>query len=148
MASTTINDLLYYNYIQTASVVFKNKLFPYFPDWYAALMPGDWPLHILNAQFGKIFFFNECMCVHRNYSDGVWSSQKQIKRIENTLHVCYVIGKELNLVSNKNLKAGRAKLLLSSVKYLLKEHKYFRALKNVITAFYICPGTLFYKARF
>jgi glycosyltransferase involved in cell wall biosynthesis len=134
--TTGINDLLRGNYIQTASVVFKNKLFPYFPEWYAQLMPGDWPLHILNAQFGNIYYDKECMCVHRNYSKGVWSSQKALKRIENTLNVCRVIGEELNLATNKNLKAGQRKLLLASVKYLLREHKYFRAVKNFFTAFF------------
>jgi glycosyltransferase involved in cell wall biosynthesis len=136
-ATTTINDLLRGNYIQTASVVFKNKLFPYFPEWYADLMPGDWPLHILNAQSGNIYYDNECMCVHRNYSAGVWSTQKALKRIENTLHVCQVIGKELNLASNKNLQAGKRKLLLASVKYLIKEHTYFTALKNLFSAFFL-----------
>jgi glycosyltransferase involved in cell wall biosynthesis len=146
-STTTINDLLYENYIQTVSVIFKNKLFPYFPDWYADLMPGDWPLHILNAQFGKIFYFDECMCVHRNYSDGLWSSQKKIKRIENTLNVCNVIGKELNLVSNKNLKAGISKLLLSSVKYLLKEQRYFSAVKNIFSAVFIYPEILLFRKK-
>jgi glycosyltransferase involved in cell wall biosynthesis len=135
-ASTTIKDLLRGNYIQTASVVFKNKLFPYFPEWYADLMPGDWPLHILNAQFGKIYYDDECMCVHRNYSEGIWSAQNALKRIENTLHVCEVIGKELDMASNKNLKAGKRKLLLASVKYLVKDHKYFSALKKFVTAFF------------
>ena len=141
--TTTIDDLLYENYIQTASVVFRNKLFHYFPAWYAALMPGDWPLHILNAQFGKIFYFDECMCVHRNHSDGVWSSQKAIKRIENTLNVCDVIGKELNLSANKNLQAGKSKLLLSSAKYLLKEQQYLSAFKNIFRAIYYSPKELF-----
>lgn len=145
--STNIDDLLYENYIQTASVVFKNKLFHYFPDWYANLMPGDWPLHILNAQFGKIYYDAECMCVHRNYSYGVWSKQKAIGRIKNLLNVYHVIGKELNLASNKNLKAGKSKLLLSSCKYLLQEHKYFAAAKNILLAFYTYPQILFYKKK-
>lgn len=141
--TTALNDLLYQNYIQTASVVFRNRLFRYFPHWYAGLMPGDWPLHILNAQSGKIYYDNACMCVHRNYSNGVWSTQNAIKRIKNTLHVCDVIGKELNLASNKNLKAGRSKLLLASIKYLLKDHQYFAAVKNAMLAFYLCPQILF-----
>lgn len=135
-ATTTINDLLRGNYIQTASVVFKNKLFNYFPGWYADLMPGDWPLHLLNAQFGNIYYDSECMCVHRNYSEGVWSSEKVLKRIESTLNVCRVIGKELDLVNSKDLKAGKRKLLLSSVKYLIKEQKYYAAVKNIIAAFF------------
>ncbi len=146
-AITTIDDLLYGNYIQTASVVFKNKLFSYFPDWYEELMPGDWPLHILNARFGKIYYDDECMCVHRNYSDGLWSSQKAIKRIENSLHVCDVIGKKLDLTGNKNLQAGKSKLLLASVKYLLKEHRYLSAIKNIILAVYISPKELFRKRK-
>lgn len=144
-STTSINDLLYENYIQTASVVFKNKLFNYFPGWYAGLMPGDWPLHILNAQFGKIYYDDACMCVHRNYSDGVWSSQKALKRIENNLNVCKVIGKELNLANNKNLRAKKSRLLLASVKYLFNEHRYFSGIKNIFLALYTYPALLFLK---
>ncbi len=142
---TTLNDLLYGNYIQTSSVVFRNRLFEYFPSWYGPLMPGDWPLHILNAQFGKIFYDKECMSVHRNHSDGVWSSQKAIRRIENSLHVCEVIGKELKLAANPRLKAGKSKLLLASVKYLIKERKYFTAAKNLVQAFFTYPAIIFHK---
>lgn len=144
-AITTLNDLLYGNYIQTSSVVFRNRLFDYFPSWYGPLMPGDWPLHILNAQHGKIFYDKECMSVHRNHSDGVWSSQKAIRRIENSLNVCEVIGKELKLEANPRLKAGKSKLLLASVKYLIKERKYFTAAKNLMEAFYTYPAIIFHK---
>ena len=148
IATTDINDLLYNNYIQTASIVFRNKLVKYFPDWYKALMPGDWPLNIIIAQFGDIYYFSECMCVHRNFNSGVWSSQKALTRIDNLLNVCNVIGKELALASNKNLRAGKSHLLLSSVKYLIKEKKYIKAFQNVLIAFYTYPLVLFYKRRF
>ena len=148
IATTDINDLLYNNYIQTASIVFRNNLVKYFPDWYKALMPGDWPLNIILAQFGDIYYFSECMCVHRNFNSGVWSSQKALTRIDNLLNVCNVIGKELDLATNKNLRAGKSHLLLSSVKYLIREKQSTKAFQNVISAFYTYPFVFFYKRRF
>lgn len=144
-ATTGLNDILYANYVQTASIVFKNKLFNYFPEWYAALMPGDWPLHILNAQYGKMFYMSDCMCVHRNHATGTWTTQKSITQINNLLHVIEVLSLELGLKNNKYLKAGKSNLLLSSIKYLFKEKKYLLAIKNCFKAFFVHPSVFLLK---
>ncbi|MDZ7740334.1 MAG: glycosyltransferase [Bacteroidota bacterium] len=69
---TTIETLAHGNYIYTASCVFRDGLFGEFPNWFAKCPIGDYPLHMLNAQFGKIRYFPEIMGVYRVHNGGVW----------------------------------------------------------------------------
>lgn len=71
----TIVDLMSGNFIATASVVFRNRLFGPFPPWFAELSIGDWPLHILNAAHGNIGFLPDVMSVYRIHARGAWSGR-------------------------------------------------------------------------
>jgi glycosyltransferase involved in cell wall biosynthesis len=68
-------DLSYCNLIPTCSVVFKNKLFPIFPKWLYELRMGDWPLHLLNSQFGDYWYIPKIMGVHRLHKGSIWMLQ-------------------------------------------------------------------------
>jgi len=67
-------DLLTNNFIQTNSVMYrwrftKNSIKEVFPRGVA---PGDWFLHILHADEGKIGFIDEVMSVYRKHPGGLW----------------------------------------------------------------------------
>jgi glycosyltransferase involved in cell wall biosynthesis len=82
---STLKDLIVENFIPTCSVMFRRGLYSEFPDWCYNLAMGDWPLHIFNAQHGKIRYLNEVMGVYRVHSGGVWSSMKDIQRCKETI---------------------------------------------------------------
>lgn len=70
---TDIYELAKGNYIHTPSVVFRNnsnavKDFKALVD----IKVGDYPLHMLNSQYGKIVKISEYMAVYR-YGNGIWS---------------------------------------------------------------------------
>jgi glycosyltransferase involved in cell wall biosynthesis len=71
---STIIDLFDKCYIPTNAALFRHRLFPQLPTWFADLYIGDWPLHILNAAHGNIGFLPEVMSVYRVHEGGVWSS--------------------------------------------------------------------------
>ena len=75
--TSTLEDLLRSNFMATCSVVFRNNLFENYPEWYLnlKLKMGDWPFHILNAQYGNICYINEVMGVHRIHQGGTWHSK-------------------------------------------------------------------------
>lgn len=73
-----LDDLLRNNFIPTLTCVFKNHLFNKFPDWYYHAFPGDWPLHIINAQYGKIGYIDEVMATYRNHGKGVATGSNPI----------------------------------------------------------------------
>lgn len=76
-----LEDLLQDNVIPTCSAVFRQGLVKPFPKWVYELKMGDFPLHILNAQHGRIGYLNEIMGVYRVHSGGVWTGMDWVARL-------------------------------------------------------------------
>ncbi|THU41532.1 glycosyltransferase [Niastella caeni] len=73
----SFNDLSFENVIPTCSIVYRNQLFGDFPEWHSKLKMGDWPLHLLNAQYGDFWYLPKVMGVHRIHSNGIWTLQER-----------------------------------------------------------------------
>lgn len=58
---------------RTCTVMFRNRLFARFPDWYHGLPAGDFPLHVLNAEHGDFGFLDRTTAAYRIHAGGVWS---------------------------------------------------------------------------
>lgn len=80
--TTTIYDLIKGNYIHTPTCVYRNGLFGKYPDEFLEFKFGDWPLNLLNALHGKIYFIPEELGAYRVYANGVWSLKSLKKRIK------------------------------------------------------------------
>jgi hypothetical protein len=83
---TTLEDLWLGNFIATCSTMFRRGLIKEMPDWYDGFFPiTDWPLHLLNAEHGRIGYINEVMGVYRHHRGGYYSPlsqrQKLMKRL-------------------------------------------------------------------
>jgi predicted O-linked N-acetylglucosamine transferase (SPINDLY family)/predicted SAM-dependent methyltransferase/glycosyltransferase involved in cell wall biosynthesis len=81
----TIKRLLQYNFISTPSVMYRHKLIGEFPSWYYEQSLGDWSLHILHAQHGKIGYIDEVMSAYRIHSAGAWSGKDDSFRLRATI---------------------------------------------------------------
>lgn len=84
---TTIDDLVKQNYIVANSVVYRWKfnnrdLKLIFPE---NIVPGDYYIHLLHAQDGKIKMINEVMSAYRKHDSGIWWSEDNKDREEFTL---------------------------------------------------------------
>ncbi|MCV9926870.1 glycosyltransferase [Flavobacterium sp. LS1R49] len=77
---TTIKDLAKNNYIHTPSVVYRNNLFKELPKYFSETPVGDYFLHMLNAQFGKIKYMDKIMSVYRVHNTSYWSSKKDAEQ--------------------------------------------------------------------
>jgi glycosyltransferase involved in cell wall biosynthesis len=69
-----VDDLLAHNFIQTNSVMYRwqfsrKNVKDVFPK---NIIPGDWFLHLLHAEAGKIGFMNRVMAVYRRHPGGIW----------------------------------------------------------------------------
>ena len=76
------------NFIFTASAVFRKPTAAY-PEWLIHLPIGDYPLHLYNAQFGKIKYMDQVMGGYRVHDSGAWgvfSKEKQYERWIPTLY--------------------------------------------------------------
>jgi len=80
METMDLEDLLQENVIPTCSAVFRGASAQPFPAWVYTLKMGDYPLHILNAQRGKIAYLNETMAVYRIHGGGIWTGLDWISR--------------------------------------------------------------------
>lgn len=73
-SETDIYELAKGNFIHTPSVVFRKnqEVLDIFKKM-TNITVGDFPLWLLNAQYGKIYKYTDCMAVYR-YGSGIWSS--------------------------------------------------------------------------
>lgn len=145
---STIYDLAYRNFIPTCSVVYRNNLFDKYPEWFNEISIGDWPLHIMNAQFGKIYYIPHIMGVHRIHSGGVWSSQAQSKSISLIIDV---YDKLINWTNDKlliyHLEIGKANLKKQLLAQTSKEQNNINRIRNVLDikkiAHLFCPPIVY-----
>ena len=84
---TTIDDLVKSNYIVANSVVYRWKfndknLKEIFPE---DIAPGDYYIHLLHAQDGKIKMMNEVMSAYRRHEGGMWWSNDAKNKEQFTL---------------------------------------------------------------
>jgi glycosyltransferase involved in cell wall biosynthesis len=87
---TGLSRITRFNYIHTASVVFRNHLIPGLPPWVYHLPLGDWPLFILLAEHGELHLIRKPMAAYRVQSSSVWASRTQLSRLISTVHVAEV----------------------------------------------------------
>ena len=92
----TVADFLECNHIPTCSVMFRNNLFGEIPEWFYRGLPGDWFLHILNAQHGNVRYLNEVMAVYRKQPGGAWSSMAAEQRVRHVLDSYPLLDAHLN----------------------------------------------------
>ncbi|MDF1584652.1 MAG: glycosyltransferase [Methyloprofundus sp.] len=83
----TIVDLAKENCIHTPTCVFRNNLFDQFPEFFNSCPAGDYALHLLNAQYGKIKYLPEKMAVYRRHPGGVWAGRELTSKLNAWLDV-------------------------------------------------------------
>lgn len=76
----SIEDIIENNFIATCSVMYRRKNFKKFPEWTKKMPFGDWWMHVMHAQSGKIKYINQPMAVYRIHKGGVWSSKTLLFR--------------------------------------------------------------------
>lgn len=67
-----INDLKRRNFIATCSVMYRWCLKGCEERFPRGVLPGDWYLHMLHAQTGKICMLPDVMGVYRKHAGGIW----------------------------------------------------------------------------
>lgn len=71
--SYSLQDLIQGNFIQTNSVVYRWAFTKCFPFWFRTdIVPGDWYLHLLHAEKGKIGFINKIMSAYRRHASALY----------------------------------------------------------------------------
>jgi glycosyltransferase involved in cell wall biosynthesis len=120
----TIDDLAKGNLIHTPSVLFRNNLTDFFPDWFEESPVGDYVLHMLNARHGKIKYFSSPMAVYRRHAGGVWSSQERQVNYRKWIKVLdYLLLENFNKAVVEELKRQRRRCIIVYLKVLFEEDR-------------------------
>lgn len=99
----TIEDLAKGNFIFTTSCIFRNNIHK-IPDWFHKVSVGDYPLALINAQYGKIKYFPNLMGSYRIHSDGIWSQKHDALRRLDWISLLVVLSDKFSLEVNTILK--------------------------------------------
>lgn len=128
------------NFIPTASVMFVNRLFNYFPDWFYSFNVADWPLHILNSSYGKIKFIDEVMSAYRVHPSGISSSKSGMQlfhlRLEMYDSFKEIFGKKYYYPINKAVSLVYYKLACLYEEKKDKKNALKYVLKNIFWFYY------------
>lgn len=82
LSHTTIAHLSRSNYISNVSAMFHRIPAEDLPGWFNQVSTYDYPLHMLNAARGKIYYDKRSMAVYRQHSHAIWSQAGTIKKLE------------------------------------------------------------------
>lgn len=69
----SLSQLIQGNFIQTNSVMYRWRYNTGLPEEFAGIHPGDWFMHLVHAEMGRIGYINRNMGVYRKHGGGMWS---------------------------------------------------------------------------
>lgn len=69
-------------FISTCSVIYRKTIIDNIPDYWAKCKVHDYPLQIMCAMKGKIYYFNNTMSVYRVQNPKSWMGQQQWGKID------------------------------------------------------------------
>lgn len=79
-----LEDLLERNLANTCTALYRN-LHIRLPEKLTDIAFGDWTVHLLHAEHGKIRYLPDVMSVYRIHDTGVWSQRDRIDRVVKTV---------------------------------------------------------------
>lgn len=114
----SLDDLLNTNIVNTCTVVYRN-LNINISEIFIKIPLGDWPLHMLHAEYGKIKFFPENMARYRVHPGGVWSSIDRLKQLDATILVLYCMNEYFEGKYLRQINTSITKYLWAKAFYYL-----------------------------
>ncbi len=99
-----IEILLSGNFICTCTSVCRWSMLRAVPAWFEEMKLGDWPLHILIAQFGKIELMDDVLAVYRLHSGGVWSARSLTSRLKEIIRMFKTLDRELKFQHTRRIR--------------------------------------------
>ena len=69
-------------FISTCSILYKKTIKNNIPDYWAKCKVGDYPLQIMCAMKGKVYYFNEPMSVYRVENSNSWMGKQKWGRLD------------------------------------------------------------------
>jgi len=68
-------------YINSCSIIYRKEIKDNYPDYCKKCAVGDYPLQIMCAMKGCVYYFNEAMAVYRVENSSSWRGQQDINKV-------------------------------------------------------------------
>jgi len=136
--SYALEELIQKNFIATLSVLYRNfDFFSKLPEWYYAFPVGDYPLHLLTAQKGRIGYIDDQMGVRRLHKSGYWSSMRKEEKFETALRINDMVYNYFE--HSEYAKYAKSSLYFARHRYHYVRRNLFSAIVNFIKCLYLVP---------
>lgn len=123
---TDILDLASSNYISNVSAMFRRGLFGALPEWFARVSTYDYAIHLLNAQYGKIYYMKRPMAVYRQHGKAIWSEAGMDKKLDIALTIRELLidyFKEKRTDVCDRLRLTHSNICLNLIRYYQKSNQ-------------------------
>lgn len=122
----TIRDIALYNTITNVSVFYRRGLFGPLPEWMDQVTSYDFIMHMLNAQYGDVYYMKRPMAVYRKLGTSIWTGgghqkQSMISMKNRDLLICYF--KERNQEIYDILRLANARNCINLILYLKQQRQ-------------------------
>jgi glycosyltransferase involved in cell wall biosynthesis len=134
---SSIVDLAKSNYIPTPSCVFRNNIPNILGANFSESPLGDYYIHMMNAQYGNIFYIDEVMAIYRVHNTSTFSSQSMACKLAKTLKAIEVIYKDLQ-EPNVDVRRHLIDLHIFMTINIYNELLLMTDFENTVTTF--CPN--------
>lgn len=133
------------SFCPTASIIYPRKMMEYIPDFYMRAHVGDYPLQMILASLGKVYYIDETMAVYRTNVNGSWTKgilsgkdvfQNIVNNIENDIKLLEEFNEFTNFKYDEfvKIKIKECKfniLVINGDLKRLKSEKYINMFKNL-----------------
>ena len=123
-------DLLEACYPHNCSLLFRNRLFNRFPDFFFTLTGHDWCITVLNSLHGDIKVLPEVMGVWRMRAEGLWGGKPDSFHLRHSITFLNHMKSVLPQSLHKTISTQITKNTLSLSDAFLRERKIVEAQKS------------------
>ena len=137
-ATFTHSDVAERWFMQTSSIVYRNKLLGEFPDWFWNIYSADYILQLLLTQHGKVRYFHHLKSVRRK-NNASFSAMHNRSLNDNSRRIeeMIIMRKEFKYVhSSTSFRRRLAKYYYRHALLLKKQKSYLRAISYLLICIY------------
>lgn len=114
----TLNDIFKSNMGNTCTVMYRNLNIE-IPSVFNTFSLGDWPLHMLYAERGKVKYIGKSMARYRIHPGGIWSQDKVVNNLRHVIDMLLGMNTYFERKYEKEIHTSISKyLLILAFKYM------------------------------